>query len=178
MSVLSDYTGRKAKNMKTWKIPVTWEMCGIVEVEANTLEEAMELALDNDVELPEGDYVDDSFDLSMCEEDCIRSCYNNNQEDCGKKYSISLVGYRRDNTVTDFDQIIEDLDDLFVAKETYYGAIEMYRNGENDPFANAPDDVAYVVLQLEEGYETDDGFFVTDIIEEETICRKEEDDNG
>ena len=27
--------------MKTWKIPVTWEMCGNVVVEAATLEEAM-----------------------------------------------------------------------------------------------------------------------------------------
>lgn len=69
--------------MKTWKIPVTWEMCGIVEIKADTLEEAMSIAkYSPSVNLPDDDaYVDGSFDLSMCEEDTIREIYNNNQED-------------------------------------------------------------------------------------------------
>lgn len=30
--------------MKTWKIPVCWTMMGTVEVDANTLNEAIEIA--------------------------------------------------------------------------------------------------------------------------------------
>lgn len=70
--------------MKTWKIPVTWEMCGIVIVKAATLAEAMEEARIND-SYPEfedeGSFVDGSWDLSMHEEDSIREIYNENQPD-------------------------------------------------------------------------------------------------
>lgn len=69
--------------MKKWNIPVTWEMCGIVQIEANTLEEAMEI-VKNDVDVPlpfDKHYVDDSFDLSIVEEEIVRECYNDNQED-------------------------------------------------------------------------------------------------
>lgn len=72
--------------MKTWRIPVSWEMCGIVTVEATTLEAAMDIARDesSDVPLPDdGNYVDGSWDLSMEEVDEIRCCYNNNQKDEG-----------------------------------------------------------------------------------------------
>ena len=27
--------------MKTWKVAVTWEMCGYIDIEANNMEEAM-----------------------------------------------------------------------------------------------------------------------------------------
>ena len=59
--------------MKTWKIPVTWEVCGIVEVKADTLEEAMETVRDDDsIELPkDNDYVDGSFCLSTDDEDAV-----------------------------------------------------------------------------------------------------------
>lgn len=69
--------------MKTWRIPVSWEMMGMVNVEANTLEEAMDIARDesSDIPLPEGDYVDGSWVLSEDDEDYIRECYNDNQED-------------------------------------------------------------------------------------------------
>ncbi len=70
--------------MKTWKIPVTWEMCGIVAVKADTLEEAMDKArYDEGVSIPNEDasYVDGSWDLSMNEEDTIRENYNDNQQD-------------------------------------------------------------------------------------------------
>lgn len=69
--------------MKKWNIPVTWEMCGIVQIEADTLEEAMDIAKnDANVPLPEDkNYVDGSFDLSLLEEEYIRECYNDNQED-------------------------------------------------------------------------------------------------
>ena len=74
--------------MPKWKIPVTWEVCGIVEVERNRLEDAMDYVRnDGDhIKLPrESHYVDVSFDLSMYETECIRQCYNNNQPDKEEK---------------------------------------------------------------------------------------------
>jgi hypothetical protein len=50
--------------MKTFRLPVTWEMYGVVEVEAESLEEAIWLAEnpDSDVELPAiRDYINESF---------------------------------------------------------------------------------------------------------------------
>jgi len=49
------------------KLAVTWEMCGYVDVEADTLEEAMEKFYDecDYIKLPsDGEYVDGSFQLS------------------------------------------------------------------------------------------------------------------
>lgn len=72
--------------MKNWKIPVSWEMCGTVEIEADTLEEAMAKAKhDASIPLPkESFYVDGSFDLSICEEETVRKYYNKNQKDDGE----------------------------------------------------------------------------------------------
>lgn len=50
--------------MKTFKIPVTWEEYGYVEIEANSIEEALEYANKNIDELPLPDdnhYVDGSY---------------------------------------------------------------------------------------------------------------------
>ena len=50
-----------------WKIPVTWEMYGCIEIEADTLEKAMKIGADPDGELPlptNGSYVDGSWQLS------------------------------------------------------------------------------------------------------------------
>jgi len=48
---------------KIYKIPVTWEVYGTVEIEADSLDEAIEIALiDPSIPLPkESDYVDDSW---------------------------------------------------------------------------------------------------------------------
>ena len=64
--------------MKTIKIPVSWTMCAYIEVEANSVEEAIEIALNHEHEvgydLPdEGAYVDGSFEIESDEsvvEDC------------------------------------------------------------------------------------------------------------
>ena len=50
--------------MKTFKIPVTWGSWGIVEVEAETLDEALN-KFDRDEDeysLPEAEYIDGSFE--------------------------------------------------------------------------------------------------------------------
>ncbi len=73
--------------MKSWTIPVTWEMCGKVVVEADTLDEAMVIACDEAGEIPlpvESNYVDGSWQLSTDDREEIRCCYNKNQPDEGE----------------------------------------------------------------------------------------------
>ena len=69
--------------MKTWKIPVTWEVCGFVHLEANTLEEAMEQARDEDGVIPlptESDYVDGSWRVTEEDTETVRELYNDNKK--------------------------------------------------------------------------------------------------
>ena len=48
--------------MKTYKIGVVWQMYGSVEVEANSLTEAIHIVHSRDVPLPEnGEYIEGSF---------------------------------------------------------------------------------------------------------------------
>ncbi len=49
--------------MKTYKIGLIWQMYGYVEVEANSLAEAIHIVHSTDVPLPEnGEYIEGSFD--------------------------------------------------------------------------------------------------------------------
>lgn len=70
--------------MKTWKIPVVWQMMGTVTVEADTLEEAIEIAKDDAGVIPipdNGTFLDGSWEVDCSDKDCIRELYNGNQED-------------------------------------------------------------------------------------------------
>ena len=61
------------------KLAVTWEMCGYVDVEADTLEEAMEKFYDecDYIKLPrDGEYVDGSFQLSTDDADEMEAMVN------------------------------------------------------------------------------------------------------
>lgn len=65
---------------KTWKIPVTWEMQGVVTVKANSLEEACDKAYDSG--LPkDGCYIDASFHVDDEDLEYVRRYYNDGQED-------------------------------------------------------------------------------------------------
>lgn len=69
--------------MEKFKIPVTWEVAGFVEVEADTIEEAID-KFDNEIidtcELPEpGAYIDGSFD---------RSCRDLPKSDAAEVYMV------------------------------------------------------------------------------------------
>ena len=65
--------------MKTFKIPVTWEVYATVEVEANSIEEAIKIAKDEEGVIPlptDTDYVDDSWRVTEEEPEAILELYN------------------------------------------------------------------------------------------------------
>ena len=49
--------------MSIFKIPVSWEVYGVIEIEAESLEKAIEIfdEKEDEYSLPEGDYIDGSF---------------------------------------------------------------------------------------------------------------------
>ena len=54
--------------MKKFKVPVTWEVYATIEVEAETLEEAMKIAEDENGEIPlpiQTEYVDGSWRVNV-----------------------------------------------------------------------------------------------------------------
>lgn len=70
--------------MATWRIPVTWSMCSVIEVEASDLESAMDIARDENSDIPlptDGYYVDGSWELSHDDVEEVRQCYNHNRPD-------------------------------------------------------------------------------------------------
>jgi hypothetical protein len=72
------------KEPKEWRIPVSWQVYGIVKVEADTLSEAIVIARDDEGIIPlptESHYVDGSWQLSSSDIDEVRSCYNANRQD-------------------------------------------------------------------------------------------------
>ena len=71
--------------MKTWKIPVCWTMMGTVNVDANTLDEAIEIARDDAGVIPIPDdggiFLDGSWEVDCSDSAYIREWYNNNKQD-------------------------------------------------------------------------------------------------
>lgn len=70
--------------MKTWRIPVCWTMMGTVNVSANTLAEAIEIAKDDDGIIPipdDGTFLDGSWEVDCFDENYLREWYNGNQND-------------------------------------------------------------------------------------------------
>ena len=79
--------------MKTWKIPVSWEVCGVVEIQAPTLDRAIEIAkTDDTIKLPDGEYVCGSFDVTVDDDDLIRNYYNQGQKDENSENSEEVTG--------------------------------------------------------------------------------------
>lgn len=69
------------------KIPVTWEVSGFVHIDANSIEEAIQKfeETSDHIRLPEGEYVDGSFQITCREVEFIE-CFNpeytpNDEED-------------------------------------------------------------------------------------------------
>ena len=52
--------------LKTYKIPVIWQVVGLMNIEANSLEEAIEKAQAPGTPLPrDGNYIEDSFEIDL-----------------------------------------------------------------------------------------------------------------
>ena len=68
--------------MKMWAIPVSWEVAGVAMIPGDTLEDAIQTAKhDDSIELPHGEYVDGSFDVTVDDYDLIRKHYNHGKLD-------------------------------------------------------------------------------------------------
>lgn len=70
--------------MKTWRIPVAWTMMGVVDVEAKTLDEAIEIAKDDAGVIPipdNGTFLDGSWEVDCSDSAYIREWYNYNKQD-------------------------------------------------------------------------------------------------
>lgn len=68
--------------MKTWRIPVGWEVYATIHVEAETLEEAIEIAKDDEGKIPlptYNHYVDGSWQVNG-EYEYIRDGFNGGEE--------------------------------------------------------------------------------------------------
>lgn len=62
---------------KNWVIPVEWSEIALLDVEAETLEEAIELAKTENFGLPsDSSYLEDSFKVSPEDIEEIRGTYN------------------------------------------------------------------------------------------------------
>ena len=80
--------------MKIWRIPVSWSVSSVIDIEADTLAEAIEIAKDEAWIIPlpdESSYVDGSWGLSMDEKEEVRTLYNQNQTDDIPSGNISEV---------------------------------------------------------------------------------------
>lgn len=70
--------------MKTWRIPVCWTMMGIIKVDANTLDEAIEIAKDDAGAIPipdDGTFMDGTWEVDCFDKDYLRQWYNFDQKD-------------------------------------------------------------------------------------------------
>ena len=50
---------------KFYKIPCVWQMYGHHNIEANSISEAIEIALSDEVGLPDGEYLPTTFEVDM-----------------------------------------------------------------------------------------------------------------
>lgn len=67
---------------KTWRVPVYWQMHALMEVEADSLDEAIEILQTGDDPLPsDGEYLDGTWEAGGDDTEEIRDLYNNGQED-------------------------------------------------------------------------------------------------
>ena len=70
--------------MKTYKIPITWREYGYVTVEADSKEEAIELAHDADLPSDTSEYLEDSFEIDYDAIVCIDDQIKNHADDLKK----------------------------------------------------------------------------------------------
>ena len=68
-------------------------MAGVVEIQAPTLDRAIEIAkTDDTIKLPYGEYVSGSFDVTVDDDDLIRNYYNQGQQDENSENTAEVTG--------------------------------------------------------------------------------------
>ena len=70
--------------MKTWRIPVVWQEMAVINIDANTLAEAVEIAKDDEGVIPlptNSQFLDGSWEVDCDSIAILRETYNDNQED-------------------------------------------------------------------------------------------------
>jgi len=68
---------------KLYRIPVSWEMMGYIEKEAESLQDAIDYCYSNECKLPEGDYIDDSFIVDNGDGQILEDTYPDESFDIG-----------------------------------------------------------------------------------------------
>lgn len=84
--------------MKNWEIPVTYEVLEFVNVNANTLAEAMAIAKKKGSILKHRQYIPLNKGLLFDDVNVVREIYNNNQKD--------LVEVKHDKTVVEYSRSV------------------------------------------------------------------------
>lgn len=93
--------------MPTFKIPVTWEMSGEYEIEADTVELAQQQA--QNLPLPDGSYVEDSFEIV---EDEIEKLPESNSptlielQIAAKEFKEHLASLSIDSSTLTYEQLV------------------------------------------------------------------------
>ena len=70
--------------MSWWKVPVSWQMQGTVKIQADTLEDALEIAEDKKGIIPipdNGEYINASWTVDAEDPEYVRTYYNDGQMD-------------------------------------------------------------------------------------------------
>jgi hypothetical protein len=143
--------------MKTWKIPMSWTVTGIAEIEANTLEEAIEIArTDDSFPLPEenASYLEGSCEVEPHDIEFIRTYYNKDQTDdleSPLRYYICGLGYDKNDCVTDYEM---DFGNFDTYEETYALFTELQSRSIESFFKDTPE-VYQLLIQVEECVEED-----------------------
>ena len=92
-----------------WRIPVTWQMQGTQEIEADRLEDAMNQACVS-FNATDGEFMDGTLELDCYDVDAVRSIYNRNRPDYIEKAYPELKYYGIDDNERDlcWDEVNED----------------------------------------------------------------------
>ena len=72
---------------KKYRIPVSWEMMGWIEVEADSLQDAVSHCYGSECPLPEGDYIDGTFKVDNEDGQILAEDYPEETIDFNNVYS-------------------------------------------------------------------------------------------
>jgi len=142
--------------MKEWKIPVTWQVCGTVTIQADRLDEALFIARDDAGVLPlpdNGDYVDGSWEVSDTNVEEVRTLYNNNQQDKDVTYHISVFNEEMADKINELND--DDFYDVMMCLAQKFGNGTSYLdvNGFCEKLKGALNEIQFNLINANDGVE-------------------------